>query len=114
MITMVFSKSLHKTHFVIQSVSDESRISSIKKEIAAVAVLLRNDVQVFCAINYFRVDSAIKKGLRKIYLRHREHSVAISILSHISWGFFAHAQNDGFSFCVNRAKALLQNEINKS
>lgn len=109
---MTFNMDLHKTRFVIQSVSDESRISGAIKEIAAVAALLRTDVQVFCASNYFRVDSAIKKGLRKIYLRHRERSVAISILSHRSWGFFAYAQNGGLSFCVNRAKALLQNEIN--
>jgi hypothetical protein len=103
---------LHKTRSVIQSVSDESRISSIKKEITAVAALLRNDVQVFCASREFRKDSSIKKGLRKIYLRHREHSVAIPILLHRSWRFFAHAQNDGLSFCVNRSKALLQNVIN--
>lgn len=48
-MTQNFNKDLHKTHLIIQSVSDESRISSIKKEIAAVVALLRNDVQVFCA-----------------------------------------------------------------
>ncbi len=43
------------------------------------------------------------RGLRKKVGRHRERSVAIRLPSHRKWGFFARAQNDEYSFCVNPA-----------
>ncbi|MEQ9415494.1 MAG: hypothetical protein RIF39_16780 [Cyclobacteriaceae bacterium] len=79
---------MHKTRFVIQSVSDESRISSIKKEIAAVAALLRNDVQVFCASRAFRIDSSLTLRMARTAIpnsdqgmgdRHTRLSVALAM-----------------------------------
>ena len=69
----ILNTDLHKTHFVIQSVSDESRISGIIKEIAAVAALLRNDVQVFCASRKFRKDSSLTLRMARTAISNSEH-----------------------------------------
>ncbi|MFZ1806946.1 MAG: hypothetical protein WAU36_06990 [Cyclobacteriaceae bacterium] len=76
------TKDLDKTLLVIQSVSEESRISSIKKEIAAVPSLLRNDVQVFCASSEFRKDSSL--ALRMT--RGRNEVATLSINRHCEGG----------------------------